>query len=61
MENVTSRKSKYALSISGYERSPITDIQLKDCTFDNVEKPNVLVGVKNLALKNVKINGQIQR
>ena len=50
MENVTSGKSKYALSISGYEHSPITGIHLKNCTFDNVEKSNILVGVKNLYL-----------
>jgi polygalacturonase len=60
MENVTSGKSRYALSISGYERSPITGIHLTNCTFDNVERPNVLVGVKDLTLTNVKINGQIQ-
>ena len=59
LENVTSRKSKYALLIKGYERSPVTDIRLKDCTFDNVEKSNVLVGVENLVLENVKINGEV--
>jgi polygalacturonase len=58
MENVTSGKSKYALSISGYERSPITGIHLKNCTFDNVEKSNILIGVENLTLKNVKVNGK---
>lgn len=58
LENVTSRKSRYALSIRGYDRAPITDIRLKDCTFDNVERPNLLVGVENLFLKNVKINGE---
>ena len=57
LENVTSRKSRYALSIRGYDRSPITDIYLKDCTFDNVERPNLLVGVKDLHLTNVTING----
>lgn len=60
LENVTSKKSRYALSIRGYERSPITDISLKNCTFDNVERANVLVGVKNLTLDNVKINGKVQ-
>ncbi len=59
MENVTSGKSKYGLSISGYERSPITGIHLNNCTFDNVEKSNVLIGVENLTLKNVKINGEV--
>ena len=59
LENTTSKKSKYALSISGYDRSPITGIHLKNCTFDNVEKPNVLVGVGKLILQNVKINGKV--
>lgn len=61
MENVTSGKSRYALSISGYERSPITGIHLKNCIFNNVDKNNVLVGVKNLAMENVKINGEVQK
>ncbi len=60
LENVTSGKSQYALFVSGYERSPITEIRLTDCTFDNVQKPNVLVGAGNLTLTNVKINGQLQ-
>ena len=59
MENVTSKKSRYALSIRGYDRAPITNIHLKNCTFDNVDRANLLVGVKNLALKNVKINGKV--
>jgi polygalacturonase len=59
MENVTSKKSRYALFIRAYDRSPATDIYLKDCTFDNVERANVLEGVKNLTLENVKINGEV--
>ncbi len=59
MENVTSKKSEYGLFIRGYDRSPITEVHLKDCTFDNVAKSNILVGVENLILENVKINGEI--
>lgn len=59
MENVTSRKSKYALLLKGYERSPITDVRLKNCTLDNVEKPSVISQVKSLVLENVKINGEL--
>jgi polygalacturonase len=59
LENTISKKSKYALSISGYDRSPITGIRLKNCIFDNVDKPNVLVGVGKLTLQNVKINGEV--
>ena len=61
LENVTSKKSRYALQINAYERSPVTDISLKDCTFDGVERANVLEGVKNLTLENVKINGEVQK
>ena len=59
LENVTSGKSEYALLIRGYDRSPISGVHLKNCVFNNVEKPNVLVGVKNLTLKNVMINGKV--
>jgi polygalacturonase len=60
VENVTSKKSKYALFLKGYERSPITDVRLKNCTFDNVRDPNlsVISCVKNLVMENVKINGK---
>ena len=30
----------------------------RDCTFDNVQKSNILIGVENLAMDNVKINGE---
>jgi polygalacturonase len=59
LERVTSRKSRYALAIQGYDRSPITDVHLRNCTFENVERPNLLVGVKGLVLDNVMINGQL--
>jgi len=61
MESVISKKSRYALFITAYERSPATGIHLTNCTFDNVEKPNVLAGVENLTLSDVKINGQVQK
>ena len=37
---------------------PITGVSLKNCTFDNVRKPNVISNVKNLVLENVTINGR---
>jgi len=59
LENVTSGKSKHALYIKGYERSPITDVSLKNCVLNQVERPNVISNVKNLVLENVKINGEL--
>jgi len=58
VQRVTSRKSKYAFLLRGYERSPVTNVRVSDCTFDGVEKPDVLEAVRDLVLTNVRINGQ---
>lgn len=59
LENITSQKSRYGLYLKGYERSPIIDVTLKNCSFDNVEKDNIISNVKNLVLENVKINNKL--
>jgi len=59
LENVTSRKSKNALFLQGFEDAPIMDVTLKNCTFDNAANPDVISNVKNLVLDNVKINGKL--
>ena len=59
MENVTSKKSKYALFLRGFEDAPITDVTLKNCTLDNVTDTDVVSNVKNLVLENVKVNGKL--
>jgi polygalacturonase len=58
VRNVTSRKSKHAFLLRGFAESPIANIRVTDCTFDGVESPDVLEGVKDLVLKNVRVNGQ---
>ena len=58
VENLTSGKSSYAIWIKAYDRSPLQNIELKDCTFDNVEKENVLENVENLEIESVVINGK---
>jgi hypothetical protein len=55
---VTSRKSKYAFMLRGFAEAPIRNVRVSDCTFDGVESPDVLEGVKDLVLKNVRVNGQ---
>ncbi len=59
MENVTSKKSKYALFLRGFDDAPITDVYLKNCTFDNVKETDIISNVKHLVLENVKINGKV--
>ena len=59
IENLTSEKSKYALWIQAYERSPVMGINIKDCTFNNVYSKNVIQNVKDFKMKNVEINGEV--
>ncbi|HEX4564986.1 MAG TPA: hypothetical protein VH138_00090, partial [Vicinamibacterales bacterium] len=60
VRNVTSRKSKYAFLLRGFEDSPVTNVRISDCTFDGVQSADVLEGVRDLVLKNVTINGQVR-
>jgi len=59
VRKVTSRKSQYGLLLRGYTHDPITDVRVVDCTFDGVEKADIVEAVKGLTLKNVRRNGQL--
>jgi len=58
VRNVTSGKSQYALLLRGYAHTPMRDIRVMDCTFDDVAKDDVIEGVTGLTLTNVRINGK---
>jgi polygalacturonase len=58
VKNVTSRKSKYALLLDGYQRSPVKNIYLENCKFDGVESENFIRNAENLHCKEVSINGK---
>ncbi|HEV1285831.1 MAG TPA: glycoside hydrolase family 28 protein [Bryobacteraceae bacterium] len=58
LNNVTCSKSKVAVSLKGYTSAPIRDISLSRCTFDHVEKENVLQNVIGLKVSDVTINGK---
>jgi polygalacturonase len=59
MRNVSSQKSRNALSLRGYARSPVTNARLTDCKFENVAQPDVLENVKDIVFSNVSVNGKI--
>ena len=61
VSKVSSRKSKYAISLAGYERSPVTNLNLNDCRFDGVREGNMLSHYKSLSMTSVYINGQLQK
>jgi len=58
IENVTSERSEYALWIKAYERSPVENIKIENCEFNNVKKENIIENVKGLKLNLVKINNK---
>lgn len=59
VSSVTSRKSRYAISLTGYERSPVRNLNIEDCRFDGVEEGNILKYYDNLKMKNVYINDKL--
>ena len=60
VREVTSRKSQYAFLLRGYERSPIANVRVTDCTFEGVQKPDVIESVRDLVLTNVRVDGRLR-
>lgn len=56
LENVTCDESNYALRLNGYERSPVSNIQLINCDILDASRGNFLSNVANLSLNGVTIN-----
>ncbi len=58
VEDVTCKRSKYALYLRGYGSSPIRDVRLTRCTFEQVAKPSVIENVEGLKAEAVTVNGR---
>jgi polygalacturonase len=54
VKNVECNKSRFAVWIRAYDRSPATKVCIENCEFRSVAEPNVLENVKDLSLINVK-------
>jgi len=50
IENITSKKSGYAVKIVGSDSIPVENVLIKNCMFQNVKKENIIKGVKNLQI-----------
>ncbi len=61
IRDVTCKKAKYVLNLQGFANSPIRDVHLERCTFDNVSEMDVVKEVQGLTWKDVKVNGKIMR
>jgi hypothetical protein len=58
VSDLTAKKGKYALFLKGYDRSPITNMKIENCRFDEMANPNVVEHVRDLSLTNITINGK---
>ncbi|HLR36950.1 MAG TPA: glycoside hydrolase family 28 protein [Chitinophagaceae bacterium] len=58
IDHIVSQKSEYAINIQGIEGNPVSNIFINNCTFNKVEKKNVIKRVENLIIKNSTVNGQ---
>lgn len=59
VENLMSGKSEYGVDIQGLANAPVYDVSIKNTTFDNVEKGNIVKYLKGENLNNFKINGKV--
>ena len=59
IRNLNARKAQYALYLRGFKNAPLENIRLVDCSFEGVDKPNVVENVRDLQLRNVRINGKL--
>ena len=59
IENLRSAKSKYALDLQGLSKAHVTDVQLSNCTFEDVAQGSVVKYVDGLSLRNVRVNGKV--
>lgn len=58
MDNITSAKSKYAVYLHGYERSPISNIFISNSAFSGVEKEVFIENANDINFDKVKINSK---
>jgi lysophospholipase L1-like esterase len=57
VRDVTSKKTDYALYLRGFEKAPITNVRLENCTLDDVARASVYEYAHDVALNKVRING----
>jgi polygalacturonase len=60
LKNIESNKSKFAIWIRSYDRSPAVNVNIENCTFNNVSEANVLENVRNLSLVGVKMSTAVK-
>ena len=58
VRNLTCDRSERPLHLHGYADSPITNVRLINCRFDNVEEESIIEHVERLVIEDVYVNGE---
>jgi len=59
IENITSQQSEYGVFIEGLKESVnVSDVTVSNCSFNGVERENMITGAEKVHFKNVMINGK---
>ncbi|ATY30637.1 glycoside hydrolase family 28 protein [Sphingomonas psychrotolerans] len=58
IERLRATRATRVLDSQGLPGAPVTDIALKDCSFDGVTEPSILRHTERVALSNVRVNGK---
>src|SRR5688572_19717104 len=58
VDRLRSTKSKHALDVQGLPGAPVINLRLTNCTFNDVQAPNILKNVEQSTFENVTINGK---
>ena len=59
VSDLRSGRSRHAMDVQGFAQSPIYDLRLEDCAFEQVAQSNIVTHVNGLSMRNVRINGKL--
>lgn len=59
IENMSVQQTRYPLYLRGFKNAPVEDVRLTNCNFARAARASVLENVKDLRLRNVRVNGEV--
>jgi polygalacturonase len=59
IERLRARNAVRVIDSQGLPGAPVTDITLRDCSFEGVREPSVIRHTEGLRLENVRVNGKV--
>jgi len=62
LSGIETGRSEYGLWIDGFKNViNVHNIQIRNCSFNNVAKPNILIGAEKPVFDEFRINGELQK